>query len=371
MQERNNFREIEDFLSNESFRQWVEYQDDQQNWEEWTLEDPTRAKLVEEAYQFLLAMKVSESNMLKTTIDSALEQTWEKIKIKENNANRFQKNPIKLWKNNWVKGIAATLLFGFFANWLYNNPILISNPLPIYNKLIQENQEGLVEQTNNSSKPQIITLSDGSSVLLQPNSKLSYPKAFVGNQRKVYLSGEGFFEISKNVKKPFFVYANEIVTKVVGTSFRIKAYDNQPNVEVVVRTGKVKIKPNESVTNSDQEEIILLPNQAIRFVRKDQKFNKITDITIDKKLILNSNNIEQLSFNFSDTPVSQILKTIEQAYLVEIDFPAEKLKNCHLTTSLNDQPLPEKLKIICKSLGNNTSYEMNGNQIIITSQGCD
>jgi hypothetical protein len=47
------------------------------------------------------------------------------------------------------------------------------------------------------------------------------------------------------------------------------------------------------------------------------------------------------------------------------------MKECHLTSSLNDMPLPEKLKIICKALGNNTNYEMNGNQIIITSDGCE
>ncbi|TEB41127.1 FecR family protein, partial [Flavobacterium circumlabens] len=49
----------------------------------------------------------------------------------------------------------------------------------------------------------------------------------------------------------------------------------------------------------------------------------------------------------------------------------EKLKECHLTTSLSDQPLTEKLKIVCRSIGNNTSFEMNGNQIIITSEGCN
>jgi hypothetical protein len=54
---------------------------------------------------------------------------------------------------------------------------------------------------------------------------------------------------------------------------------------------------------------------------------------------------------------------------VKIDFPQTKLNNCYLTTSLSDQPLPEKIKIICKT-GNNTSYEMNGNQIII-SDGCN
>ncbi len=371
MQKRNNYIEIEDFISDESFGLWVKYQVDQQNWEEWTLEDPKRAKLVEEARLWLLAMKVSELRMDQSTIDIALQQTWRKIKNKENAQNIFQKSPKKLWNNNWIKGLAAAILFGLITNWFYNNPIFLNNQIPVYNELIQENKEGLVEQTNNSNKPQIITLSDGSSVLLQPNSKLSYPKAFVGNERKVYLSGEGFFEISKNRKKPFFVFANEIVTKVVGTSFRIKAYDNQPDIEVLVHTGKVKIKSNQALVKSDKEEIVLLPNQALRFVRKNLKFNKINDINADKTIIQTANNIEQLNFNFIDTPVSEILKIIERAYLVEIDFPKEKLKNCYLTTSLNDQPLPEKLKIICKSLGNNTTYEMNGNQIIITSKGCD
>ena len=371
MQERNNYTKIEEFLSDQSFRQWVENHVDQQKWEEWTLEDSKRAKLVEEARLWLLSMKVTKITIHESNVELALEKTWEKIKKLENKNAEVKRPTVKLWETKWFKGVAAIIVFGLILNFFYNTPFFLKNDTQVYNELVSENEQGLVEQTNNSDKSQIITLSDGSSVLLQPNSKLSYPKAFIGNERKVYLSGEAFFEISKNPTKPFFVYANEIITKVVGTSFRIKAYENQPNVEVVVRTGKVKIKPNESVTNSDQEEIILLPNQAMRFARKDLKFDKITDITTDKKLVSNLTNIEQLSFNFSDTPVSQILKTIEQAYLVEIDFPAEILKNCHLTTSLNDQPLPEKLKIICKSLGNNTSYEMNGNQIIITSQGCD
>ena len=207
--------------------------------------------------------------------------------------------------------------------------------------------------------------------MLQPNSKLSYPKIFVGNERKVYLSGEGFFEISKNPQKPFFVFANEIVTKVVGTSFKIKAYANQPNIEVVVRTGKVKVRSNEIITSSKDQLIVLLPNQALRFVRKNLIFNKITDITQDESLSHSTSTIEQLGFEFTDIPVAQIFKTIEQAYLVKIDFPQAKLKDCYLTTSLGDQPLPEKLKIICKSLGNNSSYEMNGNQIIIISDGCN
>lgn len=371
MQERNHYTEIEDFLADESFQLWVRFKVDDQDWEEWTVDNSKRAKLVEEARIWLLAMKVPDKTFSSEAVQSALKITWLKIEKKEKLKKGIQKPIVKIWINNWLSGAAAVLLFGLLSYWLLGNYIILDNSIVTYKELTYKNVEGLVEQTNNSNKSQIITLSDGSSVLLKPNSKLSYPKTFIGNERKVYLSGEGFFEISKNPKKPFFVFANEIVTRVVGTSFRIKAYSNQPNVEVLVRTGKVKVKSNKLITNSKEKEVVLLPNQALRFERQNFTFNKITDITQDKSLVNSIGSIEQLSFEFTDIPVSQIFKTIEQAYFVSIDFPKERLKDCHLTTSLNDQPLPEKLKIICKCLGNNTNYEMNGNQIIITSDGCN
>ncbi|MDA6071781.1 FecR family protein [Flavobacterium sp. AC] len=371
MQKRNKYTEIEDFLSDESFQSWVLFKTDENGWEEWTLESRQRAKLVEDARLLLLAMKVPDSNLTASDIHNALQTTWIKIEEKENQNSSIQDSKINFFRKYFLSGAAAILVFGLISVWFYQNQISPKSNVITYKELIDENSEGLVEQTNNSNKPQIITLSDGSSVLLQPNSKLSYPKIFTGNERKVYLSGEGFFEISKNPKKPFFVYANEIVTKVVGTSFRVKAYSDQPDVEVLVRTGKVRVKSNDLLAKSNQKEVVLLPNQALRFLRSDLSFNKITNITQDVALTRNVGNIEQLSFEFTDIPVSQIFQTIEQAYLVDIDYPKNKLKDCHLTTSLSDQPLTEKLKIVCNSIGNNTSFEMNGNQIIITSEGCN
>jgi transmembrane sensor len=372
MRNRNNYTEIEDFLDDSSFQAWVRLKEDQQGWEEWTLENPQRAKLVEEARLWILAMKVPENNLTTTDIEMALESTWTKIDKKISEEKIIQKPVVKLWQNSWFKGVAAVFLFSLLSGLMYTNYFTANKDSLNYETLIDGNEGGLVEQTNNSNKPQIITLSDGSSVLLQPKSKLSYPKIFTGNERKVYLSGEGFFEISKNPEKPFYVFANEIVTKVVGTSFRIKAYANEPNIEVLVRTGVVKVRSNQLIRNIKDQEVALLPNQALRFTRENLTFNKITDITQDETLSrMVSSTIEQLSFEFTDIPLEQIFKTIEQAYLVDIDYPKDKLKDCHLTTSLNDQPLPEKLKIICKSIGNDSSYIMNGNQIIILSNGCN
>jgi hypothetical protein len=370
MQDRNNYTEIEDFLADESFRLWVCQKDDQQDWVEWTLENSNRAKLVEEACLWLLALKTSETDLSSDEVNSALQTTWLKIERKEQD-RKIKKPVIELWNNQWMKKVVAVLVIGLLSGWIYDQYFLHKESALTYIELIDANDEGLVEQTNNSDEALIVTLSDGSSVLLQPNSKLSYPKLFTGNERKVYLSGEGFFEISKNPEKPFFVFANEIVTKVVGTSFKIKAYSNQSAIEVVVRTGKVNVKSNDLISNTKKELIVLLPNQALRFERKNLTFNKITNITQDESLCQSASPIEQLSFEFKDIPVGQIFKTIEQAYLVKIDFPEAKLKDCFLTTSLGDQPLPEKLKIICEILGNNSSYELNKNQIIISSDGCN
>jgi len=370
MQKRNTYSEIEDFLADQSFQLWILSKIDEQGWEEWTLENRHRAKLVEDARFLLLAMKVSNVDLSQNEIHEALESTWEKIEVREN-SYKASKSKIFYLKRFWLTGAAAVLIISLVSVLTFKNKNIKSNNVVTYNELIEQNSEGLVEQTNNSGISQTITLSDGSSVLLQPKSKLSYPKIFTGNERKVYLSGEGFFEISKNPKKPFFVFANEIVTRVVGTSFRIKAYQDQQNVEVLVRTGKVRVKSNDLVSSVTNHEVVLLPNQALRFVRKELLFNKITNTTKDEVLVKSIGNIEQLSFEFNDIPIAQIFETIEQAYLVNIDYPKDKLRDCHLTTSLSDQPLPEKLKIICKSIGNDTSFEMNGNQITIASKGCN
>lgn len=365
MQKRDSYDNIEDFLSDESFQKWVKWHKDPSNWSEWTVENPYRAKLVEEARMWILAMAAKETPISNQEIQKALQKVWEKI------GGSNEERPVKvIWHHTWLRTAAAVFVVGlaallYDAKW--SSP---QNTTITYQELVKSDSNGLIEQTNNSNKPQLITLSDASSVLLQPNSKLSYPKIFTGKERKVYLSGEGFFEISKDPNKAFYVYANETVTKVYGTSFRIIAYANQPNVEVLVRTGKVKVSSNQNIRNATLEVVLLLPNQAARFVRKEQLFEKILDITQDKPLLASTNTMEQLSFEFKDIPVNQIFKTLEQGYLITIDFPEDKLKECYLTTSLSHVPLPEKLKIICESLGNNSRYEMNGNYIKIISNGC-
>ncbi len=363
MQPRNRYQSVENFLDDESFRTWVLEEQDIHAWEEWTLENPHRAKLVEEAREWLLALHVPEETVAGEDIEKALLHTWTKIRAVE----KAGVSPgIHFRKQFWGRVAAAVVVLGFLLGSIYQLPL---GDLPGRHRAepVPENTTALLEKRNTTDRSLLVLLSDGSSVLLQPNSSLRYPRIFEGKERKVYLSGDGFFEVSKDAEKPFFVYANELVTKVVGTSFRIKAFPDQKNAEVVVRTGKVNV----TALNSTEEGLLLLPNQGVRLGRRSLAFEKIDDLTQETNLSQELSTIEKLSFEFADVPVSQIFRTLEQAYLVTIDFPANKLADCYLTTSLSDQPLPEKLKIICESLGGRTRYEMNENKITIHSNGCN
>lgn len=367
MQQRDHYTSIEHFLDDDSFRRWVLSGHDQYQWEEWTVDNPERAKRVEEARIWLLAMQIPEETIPSNEIQGALHNTWIHIRTLEATASP---EPSTSWYRAWWWVAASVLVVGIALGSLYRTRIQ-EVPQSQLSQSAHEAEPNWIEKSNTTEYALLVMLSDGSSVLLQPHSTLRYPSQFSGPSRKVYLSGDGFFEVSKNPKKPFYVYANELITKVVGTSFRIKAFTDQRDVEVVVRTGKVNVTSALPAIRSEQEEVLLLPNQGVRFARQNGTFEKIDDLTQEKNLTQDQSAIEKLSFEFTDVPVAQIFKTLEQAYRIKIDFPSDKLANCYLTTSLSDLPLAEKLKIICESLGRKTGYHMNENQITIQTNGCN
>lgn len=369
MKNLQEYTQIEELLSDETFRSWVREKEHSEIWEAWSLDNISRQNLVEEARNILLAMKVPSNSITNNEIGQELEQTWNKIESIE----LLKANQRVIWKNTWFKASAAVFLICLGILFYYRYSIFEPPTSIGYSELIHRDGDGMIEQTNNTDKSQLIMLSDGSSVLLLPKSKLSYPKVFSADGRKVYLSGEGFFEISKDPSNPFYVYSNELVTKVYGTSFRIKAYSNQSNVSVLVHTGKVKVSSSNYLKTKVKEEMVLLPNEGVVYVRNKMVFEKITYVPKDKlqSIEYTPQNIEELNFEFYDVQVGEIFDTIEKGYQIKIDYPKDKLKDCYLTTSLSDEPLPEKLKILCESLGANTKYEMVGNTVKIISSGCE
>ena len=113
-----------------------------------------------------------------------------------------------------------------------------------------------IEKTSLAGQNISIKLPDGSMVKLNAESKLIAPELFQGSAREVELEGEAFFDIVPDPKHPFIIKMNGMRVEVLGTSFDVKAYPDDGNQLVAVKTGKVRVK---SVKTG--QEVQLIPHE--------------------------------------------------------------------------------------------------------------
>lgn len=271
----------------------------------------------------------------------------------------------------WCKRMAvAAILVGIIAIIVFKFQQAIPQENAYSNYLPSQ-----LQHTNNGSKnPQQIRLEDGSSITLQPNATLSYPLHFSQDKREVYLEGEAFFEVSKNPKRPFFVYCNNLVTHVLGTSFTIKPISGKNEIEVAVRSGRVEVFENTKIVPENQTKksngVVLLPNQKVLYNSSSRQFEaSIVDAPLPLIAIGGSLSKIPVPFSFAETPLSVVLKSLEEAYGIEITAEKESLYNCPFTGDITGGELYTKLDIINKVLG--TTYEIKGIKILIKGKGCE
>ena len=352
---------IEDFITDDDFINWVKYPTDHSDnfWHSLINREPSISDVIQKAklaVQQLII--VAKQNAPKQEIPSIWEEIEENITIK----------PRYIFSNlnfkRWVVAASILLLFGL-GYWWQISPSL--NTTKTYSELISKTSQPLNEIINTKTTELLLKLPDGSKVILEPNSRLSYNESFEGIYREVYLAGEAFFEVKKNPKKPFMVYANGLVTKVLGTSFSIKAFEKDKEVIVNVKTGKVSVYAQKTSLYQDPETngVVLTPNQKVIFGKADERFTR----TLVEKPTLLLTNQELQQFLFKDAPIEQIFSALQKAYGVEIIYDKDIMENCHLTTSLTNENLFEKLNIICAGI--EASYKIVDAQVIIYSNGCN
>lgn len=214
----------------------------------------------------------------------------------------------------------------------------------------------IVEKTLNEHKK--VILPDGSTVILNNNSSITYQKFFTGSKREVVLQGEGYFDVKHDPKKAFIVYAGKVKTTVLGTAFNVKAYDLDKNIEVTVTRGKVSVLNGESVLG------IITPNQQVVF-NKDHKKSNLTRV-IAKKIV----QWQESDIFFDDITMEQAAQDLSKRFNTNIGFSNDKVKKCKFTaTFLKGESLDEILKVICTY--NNAQYQTTANGITIKGEGCE
>ena len=167
-----------------------------------------------------------------------------------------------------------------------------------------------------------VTLSDGTVVYLNSGSELRYPVAFGTERREVFLSGEGYFDVVKDVERPFFVNADKLKIRVYGTSFNVNTY-NLANVETVLVEGNIGIRE----TNADVEYSVM-PGQLALYNREKGTM-EIRDVDVRPYVAW-----KEHEFMFDNESLEEIMNTLSLWYDVDVFFQTASLKQLHFTGHL-------------------------------------
>ena len=352
-----NIFSVEEFVQDAYFRKWSlgELSPNDTFWENWLKSNPEKITIIEEAKSLVIALKVkhlvvfSESE-INDGIQDILNDTQPKY------AN------LHIIRTNWLRIAASVTLILGLGWWLADRNTLSEMG---FDKVTSTDQKAI--HTNKATKPMIFELSDGSKITLEPQSELRYGNEFGKEKREVFLTGEAFFEVTKDTQRPFLIYTGKLVTKVVGTSFSIKAYEKDNDISVSVRTGKVTVYRQYSKSKNSHSlstEIVLVPNQKAVF-KKDQEL--LVKTLVDKPVQLNEI-AKNTNLVFEETKILEVLTTLENIYGVKIGFDKEVFSKCSITANLQDETLYQKLDLICELI--QAKFEVIDGEIMIYGKGC-
>ncbi|KAA6439048.1 DUF4974 domain-containing protein [Dyadobacter flavalbus] len=364
MDQYNNFK-LEDFIWDAYFRKWVLHptRETEESWHLWLENNPDKTELVLRAAGIVKAV---------APVSIPLDETEKKLAISgivskmDSSAEEILHQPVSYFSKIWLRSAAVIMLLAGLGwiLWTRNQQRQVD-----YKQLVAHAEEQLVEKINHTRNPLLIRLPDGSTVKLSPGGRISFP-AKSRLTREVYLSGEAFFDITRDSSRPFFVYANEVVTKVLGTSFSVRSYSGEKQVSVSVRTGKVAVftRRDAEMTHKQRSKeltgVVIEPNQQIVVSRESVKM--IKSLVSSPQII--ADGTVNYNFEFDDVPASEVFAALRRAYGIDSRYDSEMMNDCPVTARLTDLPLYEKLDLVCKAI--NATYERTDASIIIKGNGC-
>ncbi|SMC87271.1 FecR family protein [Pedobacter nyackensis] len=238
----------------------------------------------------------------------------------------------KLEKNKKVPRTAISKLFGIPE---------------VKNQALQNDYTLIVPK----GKTYDIDLIDGTTVTLNADSKLIFPTKFTDNSRIVTLSGEAFFKVAKDKKKPFIVKTNQGEVKVLGTHFNIKSYKDAGADAISLIEGKVQVAKEDQV-------LTLAPGQEAR-LRKNEPI-KVSAFDPEEVLAW-----KEGLFLFDDRSLAQVLTELEKWYSVEFEYSSTALKSIPIYIKIKKDRKIEDI-LVALERTNHIKFKKSGNVINVS-----
>jgi ferric-dicitrate binding protein FerR (iron transport regulator) len=178
-----------------------------------------------------------------------------------------------------------------------------------------------------------LMLPDGSKVWLDAASSLRFPTSFTGKDRQVELTGQAYFEIVKDTRKPFRVKVNELTVDVIGTSFNIMAYGDEPSVKTSLIQGAVQVRQGSSV-------MTLFPGQQASATMK-AGVELVRDADMEEAVAWKDG-----SFYFNKAGIEAVMRQIGRWYNVNVVYEGVKTVNSFTGVISRNTSLADVLKIL-------------------------
>ncbi|MBN8820910.1 MULTISPECIES: FecR family protein [unclassified Spirosoma] len=357
---------VDDFTQDELFRDWVINRNSLSEvfWLEWLAENVDCTDKVQLARAFLLSLEEKDTGLS----PMELEDIFTRI------VQDSQPIVIPFWQRPTFRVAAAILLMlgmgyaAFTYVWKPNTGQLTHQAPASLDDISPALVSDVVDITNETTQPRTLILQDSSRIVLYPKGKLRYPKQFDKAKREVYLTGQAFFSVKRNPKKPFWVYTDQISTQVLGTSFLVTA--DASHAKVAVHSGRVSVYMRKDVQHEqkpgkhESAGVVLTPNQQVLFSTTEKRLVKSV---VEKPIVIQK--VPVNDYIFDEAPVTEVFTLLEKTYGLPVVYDASSLENCYLTANLTGESLFDKLNLICKIT--RSSYELVDGQIVIYSKGCE
>ena len=355
---------VEDFVLDKEFREWVIKPNKELNlfWQNWLEKHPEKREVVRQAVEIIINLPIrlyeiteEEIEDLSSNLERSIERSEEPLPglqpteiplnahvISSQLARTNSSSNIK----KWVFVAATALLAIGFSYYLSR----VSNS----NFLEKEvNKTKLTVRENPKGNKSTLFLSDGSKVILNAASKISFPHPFKEYHREVYLEGEAFFEVEKDENRPFRVVTQNMTTTVLGTSFNVRAYPEDLDIRVSLTTGKVTIDK----LNKEANPQVLSPGEQLIYLKSEDTFRK-TKFDL-KEVVAWKDNI----LFFRDASEATVIKRLEYWYNVDIKVLNRSPNTWAINAAFDKKPLESVLRTLSYTM--NFDFSIEGTEVTI------
>lgn len=224
--------------------------------------------------------------------------------------NNQSKKVLQLWK--WAASIAAILVVGLVSVVLLNTQAEISNNMVTFKVPLGSRSE--------------VLLVDGSQVILNSGSEITYPGTFNTEQREVTLSGEAFFKVKSDKSHPFIVKTADFDVHVTGTQFNVNSYNDNSYSSLTLAEGKVGIR-----FSGNDELVNVSPGEEINMNRENRKYH-ISDIEVETAISWKDG-----EFRFKEIAFPELIKRLERWYDVTLTYSAPELEKMEYSGRFKNQ----------------------------------